>query len=229
MINNIIGKIKISKSLYIPTTAAFLNLYSYMMMRKNSKSLDAFDVIGIDGQMLVLPLRLLGVRTERVSFDFTSIADDVFTYAAEHEKTFCVVASTEESIQAFVRKIKEKYPKLRLINFRNGYFTSQEKYEYIRLLVSLNPDFILVGMGSPYQEDFIYEVKQNGWRGYGYTCGGFIHQTAASSKTIYYPWFFDKFHIRWIYRIIREPKLIYRYTFLYPLALCHLFIDFFKK
>ena len=79
-------------------------------------------------------------------------------------------------------------------------------------------------MGTPFQEQFLVDLKNLGWIGAGYTCGGFIHQTAANIK--YYPEFFNTYNLRWLYRMIDEPKLIKRYLILYPKSTFLFFFDF---
>ena len=78
-------------------------------------------------------------------------------------------------------------------------------------------------MGTPKQEEFLLDLSQAGWKGTGYTCGGFLHQTAQNIK--YYPKWIDLFNLRAIYRIYDEPRLIKRYMLEYPIALIYILSD----
>jgi N-acetylglucosaminyldiphosphoundecaprenol N-acetyl-beta-D-mannosaminyltransferase len=69
-------------------------------------------------------------------------------------------------------------------------------------------------MGVPLQEEFLIDLRDTGWTGTGYTCGGFFHQSAR--KLEYYPRLFDKLQLRWLYRMIQEPRLAKRYLLDYP-------------
>jgi N-acetylglucosaminyldiphosphoundecaprenol N-acetyl-beta-D-mannosaminyltransferase len=106
---------------------------------------------------------------------------------------------------------------------RNGFFESDEqRREVIRHIRQQEYDVVVCGMGTPLQEKFLVELKEAGWNGYGYTCGGYLHQLATKEK--YYPKFFDKLNIRWIYRIYDEPKLYHRYFVLYPVFAFYFFM-----
>ena len=108
--------------------------------------------------------------------------------------------------------------------FRYDY---KERDCFLNELVDLNPDAVVVGMGAILQEQLLSDLYVKGWRGLGFTCGGYIHQTAMSGVN-YYPDFIDKYNLRWLYRMIKEPKLIYRYLVSYPQFLFLFIVDLYK-
>jgi N-acetylglucosaminyldiphosphoundecaprenol N-acetyl-beta-D-mannosaminyltransferase len=82
----------------------------------------------------------------------------------------------------------------------------------------VKPDIVIVGMGAIAQERFLLGLKQAGFSGKGFTCGGFIHQT-ASNKIDYYPRWVDKLNLRFLYRMLKESYTRQRYAkaaFLFP-------------
>jgi N-acetylglucosaminyldiphosphoundecaprenol N-acetyl-beta-D-mannosaminyltransferase len=89
-----------------------------------------------------------------------------------------------------------------------------EQEEVQHEIVKLDPDFLVIGMGTPLQESFLSNIKSLGWGGVGFTCGGFIHQTASGLN--YYPKWINKLNLRWLYRIWDEPRLLTRYLIQYP-------------
>jgi N-acetylglucosaminyldiphosphoundecaprenol N-acetyl-beta-D-mannosaminyltransferase len=192
----------------------FLNPYSYLLFRKNLLLFSKLDVIYIDGILLIYLLRLFSIKSYRHSFDMTSLAPLVFNDASKKNKKLYFVGSKQEEIVEFVEKIKEEYPKLNIIGFRNGYFDELTKKESIQKIILLQPDIVISGMGTPFQEEFLIDLRKEGWDGTGYTCGGFLHQTAKNIE--YYPKIFDTLNLRWLYRIYDEPKLLRRYVVLYP-------------
>jgi N-acetylglucosaminyldiphosphoundecaprenol N-acetyl-beta-D-mannosaminyltransferase len=205
----------------------FINPYSYLFFRKNLNLFSEFDEILIDGIALVKLVRLIGVKTRRLSFDMTSLAPIVFKTAIEKHESIYFVGSTEKALVNFIGIIKTNYSELNIIGFRNGFFKDEnERALFLDSIIDKNPDILVVGMGTPLQEMFLVDLKKKGWKGVGYTCGGFIHQTI--SKPNYYPKFYDKYNLRWCYRILDEPELIKRYFFLYPKSLFLFFLDFIK-
>lgn len=82
--------------------------------------------------------------------------------------------------------------------------------EEAKHIVKLNSDFLIVGMGALMQEKFLLKVKNAGYQGVGFTCGGFIHQT-SKNEIDYYPAWVDKTNLRFVYRMWKEPHTLKRY------------------
>lgn len=204
----------------------FLNLYSYMLNRKNVRYFESFVDVRVDGILLVYLFRMFGVRVARTSFDFTSIANSYFELCCIKEYKIFFVGTEQKHLDGFLVKIKSEYPNLKIVGSRNGYFDDEVDYESAlkNILVS-NPETILVGMGSPYQEKLASDLCDLGWEGAAYTCGGFMHQTASAEELEYYPEWMDKLNLRWLYRIYDEPKLFTRYFWEYPKASCYFIYD----
>ncbi len=202
---------------------SFFNPFSYFFIRRK---LDVIDNWFVDGQFSVVCLRSLGFNVTRTSFDMTSIAPFVFDYCVRAKKKVALVGAKENEINKAVAFLKDAFPGLNVVFFRNGYFSSDDELEETFLEIArLDPDFVVCGMGAGKQEEFLFRLRRNGWKGTGYTCGGFFHQT-ASSGLAYYPKWADKYHLRWLYRMIDEPKLVVRYMKYYPFFPFVLLFDF---
>lgn len=190
----------------------FLNPVSYLSALDNKELFVRFDGIFADGSILVAAIKLVyGKDVTRRSFDMTSLAPDLLSYAETHGKSVYIVASRQEQVEKAVGIFKERYPKLTIIGYRNGYFASEkEQDEEARHIVGVNPDFLIVGMGALMQECFLLKVKDAGYRGIGFTCGGFIHQT-AKDEIDYYPAWVDRMNLRFLYRMYKEKHTRKRY------------------
>jgi len=205
----------------------FLNPFSYLFFRNELKVFSDFDIILIDGISLVYLTRLINLNTKRYSFDMTSLAPLVFENCIKNNLSIYFVGSTEKSINIFIKKIKSKYLKLKISGYRNGFFNnSEERHEEIQKIILINPEVVVVGMGTPNQEEFLTSLRNYGWSGSGYTCGGFIHQTATNIN--YYPRLIKKYNFKWLYRMYDEPKLIKRYFIFYPTSIFLFIIDLMK-
>lgn len=206
----------------------FLNCYSYYIYRKNYKYYTSFYGIYCDGFLLKNLVKLIGIKTERKSFDMTSLAPDVFENAAKNNYSVAFIGSKDEYLRLAIKKLKEKFVDLNIIESRHGFFEDEnDKNIYLDKIAKLSPDIVIVGMGTPLQDLFLTQLKEKEWTGIGYTCGGFIHQTATKG-TVYYPDFIDRYNLRWLYRMYDEPKLIKRYAFYYPLSILLFIFDVIK-
>ena len=190
----------------------FLNPVSYLTALDNKELFGQMDGIFADGGLLVKAIKMLYAKVvTRRSFDMTSMAPELFAYAVEHDKTIYIVASKQEQVEKAVEIFQERYPEVKFAGYRNGYFSSEEEMDKeAKHITELKPDFLIVGMGSLMQEKFLLKVKDAGYQGVGFTCGGFIHQT-SKNEIDYYPVWVDKTNLRFVYRMWKEPHTRKRY------------------
>lgn len=190
----------------------FLNPVSYLYALDNKMLFEQFNGIFADGSILVAAIRLMyGKRITRRSFDMTSLAPQLLEYAVDNGKSVYIVASQQKQVERAVNVFKEKYPRLEVAGYRSGYFSSEDEQDKeAELIVKVRPDFLIVGMGVIAQERFLLKVKRAGYQGIGFTCGGFIHQT-ANDKIDYYPAWVDRMNLRFLYRMYKEKHTRKRY------------------
>ncbi|BFK00752.1 WecB/TagA/CpsF family glycosyltransferase [Bacteroides xylanisolvens] len=190
----------------------FLNPVSYLTALDNKSLFSGFDGIFADGSILVSAIKMIyGKKVTRRSFDMTSIAPELLKYAEDNDRMLYVVASKQEQVERAMDIFKERYPKLRFAGYRNGYFTSEKEMDCeAKHIVDLNPDFVVVGMGALIQEKFLLKVKDAGFKGIGFTCGGFIHQT-SKNEIDYYPSWVNRMNLRFVYRMYKEKHTRKRY------------------
>lgn len=207
--------LKVGKGIY-----TFLNPVSYLDALKHKELFTSFDGIFADGGLLVKAIKIAyGAIVKRRSFDMTSLAPIVFSYAVKAGKSVAIVATKQEMVEKAVANLKKSFKGLNISYYRNGYFNGkQEMDDEAKKIVSLHPDILIVGMGIIKQEQFLLKVRDAGYQGIGFTCGGFIHQT-AQDKAEYYPDWVDKHGLRFFYRMYKEPHTRKRYAkaaFVFP-------------
>ncbi len=194
---------------------SFINPFSMLLLRDYPDIATHIDYWYVDGISLVKQInQYRQAKIERHSFDDTSLAPVVFDFVKQNGYTLAIIGTKEEFIHDAVSTIENKFG-IKVQYFRNGYFLDKaDRANCIEFVKNQHFDVVVCGMGTPYQELFLIDLKKAGWEGFGFTCGGYLHQ--ISKKENYYPAFFDKLDIRWIYRILDEPKLLRRYIVEYP-------------
>ena len=207
-----------------PTSITFINLHSLHLIERETEIIDKLDFMFVDGILLKWFLeKLKSTKLKRISFDMTSLAKHLFDFANKLNKTIYIIGGSKNDIENAIENILAKYQDLNIVGFHSGYFKNKtEENNTILEIVSKSPQIIIVGMGTPLQEHFLISLQKEGWNGLGFTCGAFVKQTAKSLN--YYPKVFDKYHLRWLYRIFDEPKLFGRYFFEYPKVLYELIL-----
>ena len=199
----------------------FANPYSYYLL-KDYRLLKEIDAIFVDGALLarlhkwVFKLE----QFERASFDFSSIADEVFEHTIRYGLKIAFIGGTDKDINKTVRQISEKYPKLSISYHSNGYLLDNEAVKDM-ITHAGKCDVIVFGLGTILQEEMGLRLKRNfPSEKLIFTCGGFLTQTAVRAD-YYYPTI--KFlGLRWLQRAVDDknvrkrlaidyPKFIYKY------------------
>jgi exopolysaccharide biosynthesis WecB/TagA/CpsF family protein len=159
--------------------------------------------------------RVTGRPIDRVSFDFTSIADPVFSDAQKLRKRVYVVGARQNELELFIRKLQLRYPGLAIAGYHNGFFDANQAAAIQADICLGRADILIVGMGAGLQERFALNALHAGFTGVAFTCGGFIRQEAMADGC-YYPELINRLHLRAFYRMYREPHTIGRYLLDYP-------------
>lgn len=186
-----------------------VNPFSYHLVRKNQDVYNKMSGLYVDGMLMCKVINLMWRRKiPRLSFDMAGMAVELFRRLndKDNEETIYFVGAKQQELERSVSEIKKANPNMKVAGYRNGYFLLPEDREReIQHIVSLNPDFVLVGMGSPIQERFCIDLKEAGYKGIAFTCGGFLHQTADGIN--YYPKWVNKYNLRAFYRLFHEKGL----------------------
>lgn len=184
-----------------------VNPFSYHLVRKFPELFNQMDGLYVDGMLMCKIINLMWKKhIPRLSFDMSGMAVDLFERLNNNTESIFFIGSKQEEIEATISQIKKAYPQINVSGFRNGYFKSKdERTLVINNIVKENPDFTIVGMGSPLQEQFCIDLKNSGYKGIAFTCGGFLHQTAA--RLNYYPDWINRYNLRAFYRLFHEKGL----------------------
>jgi N-acetylglucosaminyldiphosphoundecaprenol N-acetyl-beta-D-mannosaminyltransferase len=181
-----------------------------------------FDIVAPDGIGMVVAMRMLHRRkAERISFDSTSLAPEIFHLAAARKLSVALIGGAPGIAQSAQDHIQNTYDGISIIGVFDGY---RNENEVLAEVMALDPKIVIVGMGTMLQEGFLLKLVESGWKGIGFTCGGYLDQLALKG-THYYPDWIDRYNLRWMYRFGMEPKRLWRrYLLEYPefgLRLCY--------
>lgn len=192
----------------------FLNPYYIELLSENTDLYQKFDYICSDG---MIPILLNKVwkhpKSFRISFDMTSLAKELFSYIEQTGESVYFIGSEQTTIEMFVQNIRKTYSKININGYHHGYIKNVFR-EMTEVIIQSSPDIVVIGMGAPLQDEFAISLHDRGFKGTIYTCGGFFHQT--TKKINYYPEWINKFNLRTLYRLFREPYIFKRVIKYYP-------------
>jgi N-acetylglucosaminyldiphosphoundecaprenol N-acetyl-beta-D-mannosaminyltransferase len=159
-----------------------------------------------DGEGVARACRLLTEKPcPRISFDMTSLADEFFKRATVEGASIMIVGGhpgVDEGVQG---KLVAKYRDIKIAGTAHGYDDFEPK---IADVIEKQPDIVVVGMGSPRQENFLIALRDAGFTGLAITCGGFFDQYLESDE--YYPSWVDHWNLRFAWRLCMEPRRLWR-------------------
>lgn len=171
------------------------------------------EIIVPDGIGVKIALNIMGYETDRIPG--IDLAKHLLTIAAEENWSVAMIGAKEEIISKAVENLKSELPNLNIVYVHNGYF--DEDNEIYESLKDANPQLILVAMGSPRQELFIYGAKKVLNRGLMIGIGGSFDVWSGDVKRA--PEIFQKTGTEWLYRTITQPERFRRIFPALPLFL----------
>lgn len=123
-------------------------------------------------------------------------------------KTFYLVGSKQEVIENTVQKLKQDFPGIQIVNYRNGYIkTEEEKQALLEDIVEKKPDVVFVAMGSPKQELLMEEMLERHPAIYQGLGGSFDVYTGNVKRAP--KWWVDH-NLEFAYRLVKQPSRIKR-------------------
>ena len=123
-------------------------------------------------------------------------------------KTFYLVGSKQEVIENTVQKLKQDFPGIQIINYRNGYVqTEEEKQNLLEDISKKKPDVVFVAMGSPKQELLMEEMLERHPAIYQGLGGSFDVYTGNVKRAP--KWWVDH-NLEFAYRLVKQPSRIKR-------------------
>lgn len=127
----------------------------------------------------------------------------------------------EETIKLAKSKLEEKYQNIKIVGYINGYEKDNDKI--IKAINKSHADIIFVALGSPKQENWITSNMDKIDALIFQGVGGSFDVISGNIKRA--PIWMQKAGLEWLYRLIKEPKRIFRQLKLFKF----LFLIIFSK
>ena len=116
-----------------------------------------------------------------------------------------------------VQKLRENYPSINIGGALDGYADEQARVAFGQDIRQAGGGVVAVAMGSPLQEKIIMNLKSACPEAFFMGVGGtFDCYVGAVSRA---PEFWQRVHLEWFYRLIKQPSRIKRQWKLVPYVL----------
>ena len=191
------------------------NMNSLYLYHHNSQMRDFFqiaDCVHIDGMALILLGKFLGVPCERKHR--VTYADWIWSLMSKADSQgwrVVYLGSKPGVAEKGAEILRAKYPNLQIAT-EHGYFSQSadclENKAVLEKINSYRPHILMVGMGMPRQEQWIMnnlsQIKAN----VILPSGACIDYVAGEVATP--PRWMGKVGLEWLYRLLAEPKRLWR-------------------
>jgi N-acetylglucosaminyldiphosphoundecaprenol N-acetyl-beta-D-mannosaminyltransferase len=101
-----------------------------------------------------------------------------------------------------------QYPGLKIVGFRNGYFTQAEEGSVVEEIRQSDADILFVAMGSPQKEYFLHQHREAMSVPFSMGVGGSFDVVAGVSLRA--PMWMQKAGLEWFYRFLNEPGRLWK-------------------
>ena len=164
--------------------------------------LNKADMLTADGAGVVLASKILGCEVpEKVSG--IDIVRNAFSYFANKKVRYYFFGSKPGVAEMAANKVPQTYPGAVAAGFRDGYFKPEENEKIIEHINSSGADILLVALGAPKQEKWIFENRKKLKVKICMGVGGTLDVLSGTASLA--PEFFRKNGLEWLYRLAKEP------------------------
>lgn len=172
-----------------------------------SAILNASDMNIPDGNGIVwASKRLKNPLSERVAgFDFIH---KIFECGEINPISFYFLGSKPGVAEKAAENIQKNFSGVTVVGTHDGYFAMEEEKELIESINKLKPDILLVALGAPKQERFIYKYKDELNCKIAIGVGGCFDVISGNVKRA--PKIFIKLKLEWLYRGLTDFKRLKR-------------------
>ena len=194
----------------VPTQHVVVNASKVNLMEADSELVEivnACPLINADGASIVWAAKKLGVPlSERV----TGI--DLFLrlveVAAEKNYGIYLFGAKEEVVTKVKAIFWEKYPALRVVGFRNGYFTEADETQIVSDMAASGADMMFVAFSSPKKEYWVHKHLDTIGIPFVMGVGGSFDVIAGVTDRA--PKWMQDHGLEWFYRFVQEPGRLWK-------------------
>ncbi|MGD2158549.1 MAG: WecB/TagA/CpsF family glycosyltransferase [Anaerolineales bacterium] len=164
--------------------------------------LNSGDLVYPDGISVVWASRLLGAcQLEKITG--RDWIDDFCSMAKENGIKIYMLGGKPSIVQEARRNLLGKTAELPVVGAHNGYLNGEETEDVVEQINAKRPDVLLVGMGTPLQEKWIYENRNRQRVPVCWTVGAMFNTVAGAEPPV--PPLMNALALEWMWRLLLDP------------------------
>lgn len=184
-----------------------LNAEMTMQCRSNQELgqiISSADLIVPDGAGVVFAIKFRGGQLKNVRrLPGVELAEQALHQASSKNQKVAVLGGRPEVMQKLKEVLPQKHPGINVVAFQDGFLAKEDEESVVAAIAAQEPALLLVALGVPRQEFFIAKHRAKfphtvmiGVGGSFDVWTGFVQRAPES---------YQKFHLEWLYRLLKEP------------------------
>lgn len=189
-----------------PKKIFFTNVHSICMAQRNKilkHCINLGDLVLADGSGLKIGGSIMGHPIVE-NLNGTDFTPQILKIAEERGWSVYLFGAKPRVVERCCMFLLLRYPRLRIVGFHEGHFHPSEEAKIVEEINAVQPDIVLVALGTPLQEIWIsrhaHELKAK----VCFAVGGLFDFLSLTRKRA--PLWIRKLGFEWFYRFIQEPK-----------------------
>jgi len=195
-------------------TIAICNVNTLVRSYNNSiiqNKINSFDIKAPDGFPVAKSSKIL-YKNQQERVDGFNVFHKTIENGINEGLTHYFYGSSPKVVDLMIQNLKLIYPEIKIAGFycppiKTYKELAEEKY--VKDFIDKNADVVWVSLGFPKQEEFIHELKSKYEISSNLVGVGAVFEWVAKTK-IKAPEWMANLGLEWIFRLIQEPKRLFR-------------------
>lgn len=158
------------------------------------------DLVIPDGVGVKIGLKIKGVNASRIAG--IEFSHKLIEQCAQKNISVGLIGAKPQIIEKAAQNLKTEFEKLNIVYVQDGYF--QDREAVLTELKEKAPQFVLVALGSPKQEEFIVDARKLLPESLMIGVGGSFDVWSGEVQRA--PEIYQKLGLEWLYRTLKEPQ-----------------------
>ena len=198
-------------------TVAICNANSLVRAYKDTglqNKLNSFTIRTPDGFPVAKASQIL-YKNKQKRVDGFNVFHETIGMGIKNNISHYFFGNNEKVTKTLISRLLEQYPEINISGYSCPPFGDYKKLledEYVEDIKEKNPDVVWVSLGFPKQEEFIIALKEQGGINSNLIGIGGVFEWVAGTK-VKAPELIANLGFEWIFRLIQEPKRLYKRYF----------------
>jgi len=167
-------------------------------------------LVNADGQSVVWASRLLGdPLPERVAG--IDLMHGLIAMAEREGHGIFILGAQRTVLETAVQRLRRRFPRLRVAGYRDGHFSEDESPEVAAEIRASDAQILFVAISSPRKEHWLGKYGDSLNVPFVMGVGGSIDIVAGITRRAPRSW--QRLGLEWLYRLLQEPRRMFRRYF----------------